>query len=79
MSATRDVADTAAGWLDDEAWTGHQIVEMHGPMDLTHVEAARQIGEGLGREVRFVRGPVDAFLKAFAQYGAGEGFLASHR
>ena len=53
--ATRDVAARAAGILGDGTWSGQRILGLHGPTDLDYEQTARDIGEALGRPVRFVQ------------------------
>src|SRR5262245_7878577 len=49
MVATRDVAAAAARALLDRDWTGLAARELLGPRDLSHREAARVIGQCVGR------------------------------
>ncbi len=70
MVATRDIGDVAARWLADPSWTGHRKLGVHGPADLTFAQAAAEIGAGLGREVRYVRVPIEGVTGAMAGMGA---------
>lgn len=55
MVATVDIAARAAAYLLDPRWTGHAIVGVHGPKDVSYQEAARVLGAALGRPVRHVQ------------------------
>lgn len=70
MVATRDIGDVAARWLRDAAWTGRNVVGVHGPADVTHAEAARVVGDAVGRPVRYVAVPPEAVRDSLLQMGA---------
>jgi uncharacterized protein YbjT (DUF2867 family) len=53
--ATRDIAARAAALLGDGTWNGQRILGLHGPADLDYEQTAQDIGEALGRPVRFVQ------------------------
>ncbi len=53
MIATRDIAREAARALSDESWYGRRTLEVIGPADVSFAEAAADIGEALGRDVRY--------------------------
>ena len=53
--ATRDIAARAAALLGDGTWTGQRVLGLHGPADLNYEQTAQNIGEALGRPVRFVQ------------------------
>jgi len=53
--AARDIAVRAAELLGDGTWTGPRILGLHGPADLNYEQTAQNIGEALGRPVRFVQ------------------------
>ena len=55
MIATKDIAEVAAKALSEINWAGLRIMSLHGPRDYTFEEAARIIGEKIGREVRFIQ------------------------
>ena len=59
MVASRDIARKAADTLLDREWSGFRIVGVHGPEDLAPSEAAKIIGEGIGRNVAYVELPID--------------------
>ena len=69
MVATRDIATKAVALLRDEHWEGHRIVGVHRPEDLDQIQAARIIGEGLNRPVRYVEVSVDQAKPGMAQAG----------
>lgn len=74
MVATQDIARRAAEVLSDRSWTGHVYLGVHGPGEVTNAEAARVIGEALGKPVRYVettleqarQGMLGAGMPAFA-------------
>ena len=55
MIATKDIAEVAAKALSETTWGGLRILPLHGPRDYSFEEAAKIIGEGIGREVKFVQ------------------------
>lgn len=70
--ATRDIGDVAARWLLDAGWSGHQVIGVHGPADLTLDEAATAIGAALGREVRYVGVSQEDARQGLLSAGASE-------
>lgn len=52
--ATRDIGRKAADALRDPAWKGFRTLGVHGPEDLDQTTAARLIGLGIGRPVKYV-------------------------
>ncbi|MFH8485083.1 SDR family oxidoreductase [Streptomyces longisporoflavus] len=83
----KDVAETIARALRDEAFTG-RYVPVAGPHDLTHAEAVATIGQAIGRPLRYEEIPAEAaaqgmirsgglpepFVRALmARYARGEG------
>jgi uncharacterized protein YbjT (DUF2867 family) len=71
MIATRDVADAAASVVTDTSWRGVQVRELYA-REYSHDEAARIIGEALGKAVRHVQVPPEAAVQALRQFGASE-------
>lgn len=71
MIATRDVADAAAGVIADPSWRGVQIRELYAG-EHSHDEAARIIGEALGKPVKHVMVPPEVAQQALRQFGASE-------
>ena len=63
-----DIADVAVAALTDEGHTG-QLYELTGPRSLTFAEAAKEIAEAAGREIRYV--PIS--LEEHAAEAAGRG------
>ena len=63
-----DIADVAVAALTDEGHTG-QLYELTGPRSLTFAEAAKEIAEAAGREIRYV--PIS--LEEHAAEAAGHG------
>lgn len=66
-----DIADVAVAALTE---TGHagQVYVVTGPRLLTFREAARELAEATGREIRFVGVPHDAFLEGARESGVPE-------
>jgi uncharacterized protein YbjT (DUF2867 family) len=67
MVATADIAAVAADTLADRSWSGHRVVGIHGPADLSNNEIAAALSEALGRDVAYVEVTVDAAREAMAQ------------
>jgi uncharacterized protein YbjT (DUF2867 family) len=63
-----DIADIAAAALAEPEHTG-QVYELTGPRLLTFAEAAQEIAEASGRELRFQSMPMDEYATLLAQYG----------
>jgi len=55
MIGARDIGNAAAQWLVDPVWTGHDILELHGPEDLSFDDVAEILTEALGRKIIYVR------------------------
>lgn len=71
MIATRDIADVAARVITDPAWKGVQVRELYAG-EYSHDQAARIIGEALGKPVKHVAVPPEAAQQALMQFGASE-------
>ena len=69
---TRDIAATAARLLLDRAWTGVGSVPVLGPEDLSCNDMARIMSEVLGKPVRFLEIPGEAFKARLLQRGMSE-------
>jgi uncharacterized protein YbjT (DUF2867 family) len=67
--ATRDVAAAAVEVLRGRAWTGHRILGVHGPDDVSPSGAAAILGDAIGREVRYHEVTLDQTRHAMS--GAG--------
>ncbi len=66
---TADIAKNVNDLIHSIAWSGHEIVELHGSETLSFDEVAKQIGEGSGREVKHVAVPKEAAAEALAGMG----------
>lgn len=66
-----DIADVAVAALTEDGHDG-EIYEVTGPRTLTFTEAAREITQAAGREVRFIEIPKEAFAQGIAESGAPE-------
>ncbi len=80
MVATGDIADVAARELLSLDWSGRRVVSAMGPKDLTFVEAAAALSEGIGRQVSHVTGTPEqareSMLGSGMSPGLTDGFLA---
>jgi len=72
MVATRDIANVAAGLMLDTSWSGHRIVGVHGPEDLSHARAAEIISAELDRTVTFVPVTPEQARRALQQMGLSD-------
>lgn len=72
MIATRDIARVSVKTLLDESWSGRIVRELHGAEDLTFVEAAAEISEGLGRTINHVEVTPEAAKEAMKAAGLSE-------
>ncbi|UCH84151.1 MAG: NAD(P)H-binding protein [Candidatus Latescibacterota bacterium] len=54
MIATDDIAKVAAERILDKKWSDRTVIELVGPSDVTFENAAKTIGDALGREVNHV-------------------------
>jgi uncharacterized protein YbjT (DUF2867 family) len=73
MIATRDVAGAAAQALQARDFKGFVVRELLGPRDLTHAQAARIIGEAIGRpDLPYVQLPYADMVGALVQAGLSE-------
>ncbi|MGP3973847.1 NmrA family NAD(P)-binding protein [Streptomyces sp. 8N114] len=75
----RDIGDVAVARLLSGAWSGRQVQAVHGPEDLTYVQAAAVLGAVLGRPVRAERISDDDLRATLRAAGLGdkqvEGFV----
>jgi uncharacterized protein YbjT (DUF2867 family) len=53
MVAAADIAARAAAVLLDGAWHGHRVLGVHGPENLTVIQAVEIIGKALGRSLAY--------------------------
>lgn len=75
MVATRDIGQVAADRLLDRSWSGRHHVGIHGPTDLSHAEAARILGEALGRTITLTPIPPEAAREAMISQGMPAGWV----
>ncbi|MCG8422356.1 MAG: NmrA family NAD(P)-binding protein [Proteobacteria bacterium] len=68
MVATRDIARVAADSILG-GFSGHRILGVHGPADLSNREASQIISEALGRPMRYVAVPVERARSLFIEHG----------
>ena len=71
-AATRDIAAVGTRLLLDRAWSGQEGVPVLGPEDLSLNQMAAILSEVLGKEIRYVQIPPDAFKARLIQFGASE-------
>jgi uncharacterized protein YbjT (DUF2867 family) len=69
MVATRDIGDVAAAKLVDRAWSGHRLLGVLGPADVSMTEVATVIGRAIGRQVTYAQVPVEAAIEAMKKMG----------
>jgi uncharacterized protein YbjT (DUF2867 family) len=68
--ATRDLGDAAAATLLDASWTGHGVIPVYGPRDLTHSQAVEILSEASGQPIGYVQISHEATRDAFLGMGA---------
>ncbi len=69
MAATSDIAGVAARELLDASWTGRRTLSILGPADTSFADAARAVGEGIGRSVEHVTVTPAQALDSLTQMG----------
>jgi uncharacterized protein YbjT (DUF2867 family) len=71
MIATRDIADRAAALLTDPQLSGHSIIELLGPCELSMKRATSALGAAVGKpHLAYVQYPHDAAREAMLDAGA---------
>ncbi len=70
-----DIADAAVAALTDDKHSG-QLYELTGPRLLTFAEAIAQIGRATGREISYVRIPMEDYVAALEQAQLPAEFVA---
>jgi uncharacterized protein YbjT (DUF2867 family) len=75
--ATRDIGAMASARILDSGWTGRHDLELRGPEDLTHDEAAAVIGKALGIPVRHVVVTSEQTREALMGMGASPSVAAA--
>jgi uncharacterized protein YbjT (DUF2867 family) len=79
MIATRDIAAAAVQALQARDWTGFVVRELLGPRDVTHAEAARIIGERIGRpDLPYVQLPYGDMVGALVAAGLSENVASTY-
>lgn len=75
MVATRDIAEVAAKALRDRDWQGVAIRELLGPRDLSYSEAARILGQRIGRpDLRYLEVAPEEMAGMLVRGGMSESF-----
>jgi uncharacterized protein YbjT (DUF2867 family) len=75
MIATKDIAAAACEVILDTAWKGRNILGLHGPTDLSLIEAAERLSRGVGREIRYVKISDDEARKAMRSTGFSDNVI----
>jgi uncharacterized protein YbjT (DUF2867 family) len=81
LIATRDIGVAAADrLLKRHSWpSGASILGLHGPAPTPSFgEAATIIGDAIGRPVKFVQVPIEAFVAPLRQMGASESVIVGY-
>jgi uncharacterized protein YbjT (DUF2867 family) len=78
MIATRDIGDSAAELLLKTDWSGSQIRGLHGPADMTFANAAKILGDSIGKTVKHVQISPDQAYQAILGLGASSGFAKAY-
>lgn len=78
MIATQDIAAVAAKLLLQRDWTGHSVLGLHGPTDLSFDEAAAILSQELGRSIVHVSITSEQFRDSLLQIGASESVAADY-
>ena len=71
---TADIAKNVNDLLHSITWSGHEVIELHGSETISFDELARQIGEGLDREVQHVAVLREAAVEAFTSMGMSQSY-----
>jgi uncharacterized protein YbjT (DUF2867 family) len=75
MIATEDIGVAAAERLHKLDFSGHETRELLGQRDITYTEAARILGEAVGKpDLAYVQLPPDQFTQALVQMGMSNNF-----
>jgi len=72
LVATKDIAEVAAKVLVDAGWRGVRVIPVYGARDYSFDEAARIIGDAVGKPVRHVRTTGEDLKRALVGFGASE-------
>jgi len=77
MIATKDIGAAAAERLHKLDFSGHETRELLGQCDITYTEAARILGEAIGKpDLAYVQLPPDQFIQALVQMGISNNFAS---
>jgi len=71
---TSEIAKNVNDLIHSTSWSGHEVIELHGPETLSFDEVAKQIGDGLGREVQHIAVPKEAAAEALASMGMSQNY-----
>ena len=77
-TATRDMGAAATRLLRDRTWTGHEDIPVLGPEDLSSNDIAAIVSEVVGREVRYIQVPFEAFKSQLMQNGMSDEFAQAY-
>lgn len=72
MVSTRDIAERAAGLLIERGWSGHPIIELQGPKDVSYNQVAAILSKTLDKEVQHVSISPPKFKESLLGMGASE-------
>lgn len=78
MIATQDIAAVATELLLQRNWSGHSVLGLHGPTDLSFDEAAAILSQELGRSIVHVPITSEQFRDSLLQMGASESVAADY-
>lgn len=67
--APEDIGRVAAEWLIKRDWDGRKAVSLLGPVDLSYDEVAAELTRQLGRPVRYVQMPEEAYREMSVGFG----------
>lgn len=70
--ATSDIATAAADRILDESWTGHSVIELVGPEEMSFDEAATTLGEAVGKQITHVETTPEQTRDALTSMGVHE-------
>ncbi|MBD1853937.1 NmrA family NAD(P)-binding protein [Leptolyngbya sp. FACHB-711] len=76
--ATQDIAAVAAELLLQRNWSGHSVLGLHGPTDLSFDEAAAILSQELGRSIVHVSITSEQFRAELLRIGASESVAADY-
>lgn len=71
---TTEIAKNVNDLLHSTLWNGNETIEIHGPKTFSFDEVAKQIGEGINREVTHVKVPKEAAVEALSIMGMSQSY-----